>query len=256
MTPGLFALVLLLVVVSAAMAYWIAASGLLRRLVSREGRMPAQLVGVIGILFGLFVGFNSYDISQRASGLRLAIEREVSAARSILNFASGVGATADPVRNAVLEYLKIVTTTERDWLEAGALGEAPGETPVYSLALVTTLFVEQSPSTEVIKNLLVRRVDELTNARTERLTRMKGGGGDDIPQWVGLVVLASVTQFVGALALSGRRLQIITFLTGYTLVALVGFLLLGRADRLIGPNRIEEQTKPFVALLALVQSTH
>jgi hypothetical protein len=216
--------------------------------------MPAQLVGVIGILFGLFVGFDSYDISQRASGLRLAIEREVSAARSILNFASGVGATADPVRNAVLEYLKIVTTTERDWLEAGALGEAPGETPVYSLALVTTTFVEQSPSTEVMKNLLVRRVDELTNARTERLTRMKPG--DDIPQWAALIIMAAVTQFAGALALAGRRLQIATFLTGYTLVALVAFLLLARADRLIGQNRIEEQSKPFVALLALVQSTH
>ena len=182
MTPGLFALILPLVVVSAAIAYRMGISGLVPRLISREGRMQPSLVGVIGFLFGLFVGFNSYDISQRASALRLAIEREVSAARSILNFASGVGATADPVRNTVLEYLRIVTTTERAWLEAGALGEAPGETPVYRLALVTTLFVEQSRSTEVIKNLLVRRVDELTNARTERLTRMKRG--HDIPQWV------------------------------------------------------------------------
>src|SRR6266852_6925162 len=131
MTPGLFALILPLVVVTAAMAYRMAVSGLVPRLISREGRMPPSLVGVIGILFGLFVGFDSYDISQRASGLQLAIEREVSAARSILNFASGMGSTADPVRNTVLEYLQIVTTTERDWLKAGALGEAPGETPVY-----------------------------------------------------------------------------------------------------------------------------
>jgi arginine exporter protein ArgO len=252
MTPGLFAVIVPLVFVSAAFAYLMGEYGLIKRHISREVVTLVPTVAVVGALFGLFMGFNLYDISQRAGGLRLAIEREVSAARSILNFASGVGPTADPLRNAVIEYLQIVTTTERDWFGSDSQGEAPGEAAVYSLALVTTLFVEQTRSSDVIKTLLVQRVDELTNARTERVTRMRRH--DDISLWFGLAVLAAVTQFVGAVALSGKRLQLLTFLAGYTLAALVGFLLLARADRLIGPDRIEEQSIPFEALLSLTLS--
>lgn len=54
------------------------------------------LVGVGGIMFGLFLSFNSSDINQRAGNLRLITEREVGAARSLLNFSSGVGPTAPP----------------------------------------------------------------------------------------------------------------------------------------------------------------
>src|SRR5260370_1339583 len=91
----------LLVVVNAAIAYLIGVSGVVTRLFARDGGLPPGLVGVIGILFGLFVGFNSSDIGQHASGLRLAVEREGSDARSLLDFASGRGPREPPAHHHV-----------------------------------------------------------------------------------------------------------------------------------------------------------
>ena len=248
MTRALLAVFVALMLASAFIAYAIGTLGVVSRQITRESRTLPSLVGVVGILFGLFIGFNSSDINQRTSSIQLATERELSAARSLLNFASGIGPMAEPIRNAVLEYLQTLTTTERDWLEAGAQGAAPGEAPVYSLALVTTLFAEQTKSTDVIKSLMMTRVDELINARTERVTRTIRRA--DIPLWALLVLIAAATQLLGAIALSGSRFQSVAFLAGYTLVAVVGLGYLAWLDRLIGPNRIAEQATQFEQLLA------
>jgi glutamate/aspartate transport system substrate-binding protein len=62
--------------------------------------------------------------------------------------------------------------------------------------------------------------------------------------------MAIVTQLLGAMALSGSRLQTVAFLTGYSLVAVVGLGYLAWVDKLIGPNRIAEQAAHFERLLA------
>ncbi len=253
MTFGLLQLFAALIVLNAVLAYAISSLRLVNRRIDQEPRTLGSLVGVIGFMFVLFIGFNSSEISQRNASLRLASEREVSAVRSLLNLASGVGPAAGPMRDAALEYLQTVTTSEREWFESGAKGDPPGDASVYSLALVTTLFAEQSKSTDVIKTLAVSRVDELVNARTERLTRLLRG--TDIVLWIGLLIMAATTQLVAAFALSGSRLQAAVFFSGYTIVALVGLGYLAWADRLVGPSRISEQLAPFKTLLARTQST-
>jgi ABC-type amino acid transport substrate-binding protein len=253
MTLGLLELFAALIVLNAVVGYTISSLNAVNRRIDREARTLVSLVGVIGFMFVLFVGFNSSEISQRNASLRLASEREVSAVRSLLNIASGVGPTAAPMRDAALEYLQTSTTSEREWFETGAVGDPPGDASVYSLALVTTVFAEQAKSSDVIKTLVLSRVDELINARTERITRLLRG--TDIVLWIGLLIMATTTQLVAAFALSGSRLQAAVFFSGYTVVALVGLGHLAWADRLVGPSRISEQLVPFQALLARTQST-
>lgn len=248
MTTGLFTALVALVVAGAVGAFLLSTRPAVTRLVARTGTMPPPMIGAVSILFGLFVGFSSAEITQRNGSLRLATQREVGAARSILSFTTGIGPQAYSVREGLIEYLRVVATTERDWLRSGARGEPPGAGPIYSLNLVTTGFVQQPGVSDVLKGALLTRVDDLTNARTERLTLSRGAGS--IPQWVGLAALAMMTQMVGAMAVAGQRGGGAIFLAGYTLTAVVGLLYLGWADGLVGPGRSREQSASFAMLLA------
>ncbi len=248
MTTSYFIALIALVMAGALGAFIFSARPPVTRLIARTGTMPPPMIGAVSILFGLFIGFSSAEITQRRSSLRLSTQREVSAARSILNFTTGVGPQAYPVREALVEYLQVVTTTEHEWLRSGAPGEPPGAGPVYSLNLITTGFAQQPGVSDVLKSALLTRVDDLTSARTDRLT-LSGGAGS-IAQWVGLAALAIVTQLVGAMAVAGQRGGGAIFLAGYTLTAVVGLVYLGWADGLIGPSRSQEQSAPFEVLLA------
>ncbi len=248
MTPTLFVLLMLAVVLGAAGAFLLSTRTRVGVLVKQYGTMPPPMIGAISILFGLFVGFSSAEISTRGGGLRLAAQREVSAARSILTFTTGVGPRAYAVREAMVEYLQVVTTTEAGWLQSRAGGEAPGTGPVYSLNLVATGFVQQPGVSDVLKTVLLNRVEDLTNARTDRLTLSRASG--NVAQWVALAALVLVTQLVGAMAVAGQRGGSLVFLAGFTLTAGVGLVYLGVADGLVGPSRSAEQTAPFAALLA------
>ena len=248
MTSSLFAVLILVIVLGAVGAFLLSTRVRVGALVKQYGTMPPPMIGAISILFGLFVGFSSAEISTRGGGLRLATQREVSAARSILNFTTGVGPRAYAVREAMVEYLQVVTTTESAWLQSRAASEPPGAGPVYSLNLVATGFVQQPGVSDVLKTVLLNRVEDLTNARTDRLTLSRASGS--IPQWMALAALVLVTQLVGAMAVAGQRGGSFVFLTGFTLTAAVGLVYLGLTDGLIGPSRSTEQTAPFAALLA------
>lgn len=241
---------MLLIATGALGSFLLSTHPVVAQIVKRNGTMPPPMIGAVSILFGLFVGFSSAEITQRGGSLRLSTQREVSAARSIVNFTTGVGPRAFPVREAIIEYLQVVTTTERDWLLSRASSEPPGAGPVYSLNLITTGFIQQPGVSDVLKGALINRVDDLTNARTERLTLSRGAGS--IPQWAGLTVLAIVTQLVGAMAVAGQRGGGVIFLTGFSVTALVGLAYLGWADGLIGPSRFQEQTAPFETLLGQI----
>lgn len=248
MTTNLFLALMLLLVGGAVAAFFVSTRPAVSALAKKHGTMPPPMIGAISILFGLFVGFSSAEITARGSGLRLAAQREVSAARSILNFTTGIGPRAFAVREATIEYLQVVTTTERDWLSARGAGEAPGTDPAFSLNLITTGFVQQPGTSDVLKAALLNRVDDLTNARTERLTLGRAAG--NVPQWLGLAALALVTQMIGTLAVAGQRGGSALFVAGFTATAMVGLVYLGVADGLIGPSRSQEQTAPFAALLS------
>ena len=178
MTTTLFLLLMLLVVAAAMFAFVLSTCPTIVSLAKRHGTMPPPMIGAISILFGLFIGFSSAEITQRGGGLRLATQREVSAARSILNYTAGIGPPAYEVREATVEYLQVVTTSERNWLAGHGAGAAPGADAAFSLNLITTSFVQQPGTADVLKTALLNRVDDLTNARTERLTlgRMRAGG--------------------------------------------------------------------------------
>ena len=248
MTTSLFVALIALVIGGALGAFFLSTRPAVTRLVARTGTMPPPMIGAVSILFGLFVGFSSAEITQRNGSLRLATQREAGAARSILNVTTGIGPPAYSVREGLLEYLLVVTTTERAWLRSGSVGEPPGAGPVYSLNLITTGFAQAPGVSDVLKTALLTRVDDLTNARTERLTLSRGSGS--IPQWLGLAALAMMTQLVGAMAVAGQRGGGAIFLAGYTLTAVVGLVYLGWVDGLIGPGRDVEQSAPFELLLA------
>ncbi len=248
MTSSLFAVLILVILLGAAGAFLLSTRVRVGALVKQHGTMPPPMIGAISILFGLFVGFSSAEISTRGGGLRLATQHEVSAARSILNFTTGVGPRAYAVREAMVEYLQVVTTTESAWLQSRAVSEPPGAGPVYSLNLVATGFVQQPGVSDVLKTVLLNRVEDLTNARTDRLTLSRASG--NAAQWVALAALVLVTQLVGAMAVAGQRGGSFVFLAGFTLTAAVGLVYLGVTDGLIGPSRSTEQTAPFAALLA------
>ena len=246
MTTGYLAAALLFIVACSVGAFVVTTRPRFITLLGRVGTMPPPMIGAISILFGLFIGFSSAEIGQRATNLRLSTQREVSAARSILNFTTGIGPRANTVREAVIEYLQVVTTTETNWLRDKATGEAPGNQPIYSLNLITTGFVQQPGVSDVLKGVLMSRVEDLTNARTERLTLSRASGS--IPQWVGLTALAIVTILVGAVSagpVGGR----VIFLAGYSATALVALLYLGFTDSLLGASSKQQQSAPFEALL-------
>ena len=68
---------------------------------------------------------------------------------------------------------------------------------------VVTLFAVQSAASPVIKSLLISRVDELRQARTERIA-LSIRSASAIPQWVGLATMATLTQLIIALAHAGK----------------------------------------------------
>ena len=101
-----------------------------------------------------------------------------------LNLAPGVIAWAslEPVRGreqdghrpvlviASAGYLQAVTTREQTWLERSSEEESPAQAAADTLVQVVTLFVVQSPAPASVKTLVVSKVDELRQARTERIS--------------------------------------------------------------------------------------
>lgn len=125
MTTSLVAALTVLIVAGGVGAYILGTHPAIGALVKRNGTMPPPMIGAISILFGPFVDFSAAEITARGGSLRLSTQREVGAARSILDFTAGVGPRAFAVRQALVEHLQVVTTTERDWLRLGAQGNRP-----------------------------------------------------------------------------------------------------------------------------------
>ncbi len=246
MTPNLFLLLISLIILGALAAFALITRPAFASFSGRVGVMPPPMIGAISILFGLFIGFSSADIGQRASALLLATQREVSAARSIVNFSTGVGPKAAPVLNALLDYLEVVTTSEPAWLRDGGQSDPPGAASAYSLSLAATGFVQEASVSDVLKSALIARVDELVAARTDRLTLARAAGS--VPQWLGLTALAILTLLVGATSAPQRGGSAI-FLVGYTATAIIALFYLAYSDGLLGASRADEQTRPFKVLL-------
>jgi hypothetical protein len=198
-------------------------------------------------MFSLFLAFSASDIYQRSRDLNLAVQREVSVARSIFKFSEALGSMADPVRDALIEYLQAVTTLEEGWLEGTSISESPAQDTVDTLVQVSTLFVVQSAAPPALKSLIVNNVETLRQARTERITQSRKSSG--LPQWIMLTLVASVTQLVIALGYVGKpNAQRATVLC-FTFVVMSALTYLGWIDGLVGPQKIAASLQPLTDLL-------
>jgi ABC-type multidrug transport system fused ATPase/permease subunit len=145
-TPGLSAAFLVALICSGFLCVRVVDfSFVVKRLTALDVVVPPT-AATISIMFGLFVAFGASDVMQRSRELRLAVQKEINVTRAIFKFAESVGASANPVRQALIEYLQAVTTLEQTWLERSSETESPAQSTADTLVQVVTLFVVQSPA--------------------------------------------------------------------------------------------------------------
>jgi hypothetical protein len=201
-------------------------------------------------MFSLFLAFSTSDITQRSRDLSLAVQKEVNVARSIVQYAESVGASASPVRQALIEYLQSVTASEQAWLEHSNDPVSPSQDTADTLVQVVTLFVVQSPASPPIKSLILTKVEDLRQARTERITLSRKSSG--VEQWAVLTAIALVTQLVIALGYVGKRNSRRVVVGCFTAAAVTAMCYLAWNDGLIGPSKIALSLVPLRAFLTSI----
>jgi hypothetical protein len=233
------------------------ATALLSLLICRNSFVVKRLAGAdvvapptaasITLIFGLFIAFGTSEIGIRSRELNLAVRKEVSVSRSIFSFAEGVGPSTDPLRNALVEYLQAVSTSERMWLENPTGTESPAQPMADAIVLNVTLFLLQSPASGVVNSLILNKVDELRIARTERISLALRTS--NIAQWVILAVIAAMSQLTIGLGYVGKRTALPICLAMFTVSASCAYLYLAWIDGLIGPSKIAASMQPLAAVL-------
>jgi hypothetical protein len=228
---------------------------LLRLRAVREGLTGSDIVntpfiGAVAVLFGLFVTFGASDVVQRSRELNLAAQKEANTARALLRLTESIGPTADPVRQSLIEYLQAATTTELDWLAARGEGEPPARAQADTLVEATTLFVTQAGGAETVKSLIMSKVDDLRQARTQRIELSHASSS--VSQWLGLTVIAFLTQLAIALTHAGKPNGAAAALTLFTAAAITAMAYLAWADGLLGPSKVLSAVTPLRELLELL----
>jgi hypothetical protein len=154
-----------------------------------------------------------------------------------------LGPSANPVHQALIEYLQTVTTLEQAWLERASGTESPAQATADTLVQVVTLFVVQSPAPAPVKALIFSKVDELRQARTERISLSQRSGA--IPQWIGLLVVAGLTQLIIALGYVGKPHARRAAVGCFTAAAVSAVCYLAWIDGLIGPSKVAAVMVPL-----------
>ncbi len=199
-------------------------------------------------MFGLFLAFSTSDITKRSGDLAVSAQKEVNVARSIFQYTESIGATAAPVRQALIEYVQAVTALEQAWLESSAEPVSPAQEMADTLVLVVTLFVAQSQTSAVLKSLILTKVDDLRQVRTERIALSRKSS--DVAQWIMLTVFALITQLVIALGYVGKPNSRRVSVGCFTMAAVTAMAYLAWTDGLIGPSRIALTMEPLKNFLA------
>jgi hypothetical protein len=238
----------------AAVLLVVGTGALLSRLLARERpffnlseAVSAPTMGTVAVLFGLFVTFGSSDGVQRSRELRLAVQREANVARSILRFCESVGPSATELREATIEYLQAATTRDRTWLVENSSQQAPSQGAADDLVQLVTMFVSLAKVADPVKSLIVTKVDELRQARTERLNLLQSPSS--IPQWIGLVLMAIMTQVSIGLAHIDRRRAASAAIWSFTVVAVSAMIYLSWIEGIIGPSRVDSTLLPLETIL-------
>ena len=253
MTSTIFAMFVAAVICSAFLLVHICSLSWVSQRIKPPGHVESATFGTISVMFALFVAFGASEMTQRSRDLRLSAQKEVSLARSIFKFAEGVGPSANPVRQGLIEYLQAINSTEQAWLENPTGSESPAQAAADTMVQVVTLFAVQSTASPVIKSLLISRVDELRQARTERIA-LSIRSASAIPQWVGLAAMATLTQLIIALAHAGKAIAMRTAVGVFTAAACTAMSYLAWIDGLIGPPKLAAAMLPLKDVLAVILS--
>jgi hypothetical protein len=204
--------------------------------------------GVIAVMFSLFLAFTIAGITQRSRDLGLAVQQEAAAARSIFKFAESVGASANPVRQSLIEYLQAVTSEEQGWLENPVEPESPAQPMDDTMAQVVTLFVLQSPASPSVKSLIIAKVDALRQAHTARISLSLRSSA--IPQWTILTFIACLTQWMIGLGYIGKPRAMRISVGCFTAAAVAALCYLAWVDGVIGPSKVGASLSPMRGILA------
>jgi hypothetical protein len=246
MTSALFAIFLVLLICAGFLCARVVDFAFVAKRLTAMDAVAPPTAGTIAIMFALFVAFGTSDVMQRSHELRLSVQKEINVARSIFKFAESVGPSADPVRQALVEYLQAVTALEQAWLERPSAAESPAQTTADTLVQVVTLFVVQSPAPASVKALVFSKVDELRQARTERILLSRRSSA--IPAWVGLLTMAMLTQLIVALGYVGKPNARRAAVGCFTAAAVSSVCYLAWIDGLIGPSKVAAVMLPWRAL--------
>ena len=242
---------LVTVIVGGFLLVRVSSSPSLIGLFSSSDAVAPPTAATVSIIFALFVAFGTSEVTQRSRELRLAVLKEISVARSVFKFSESVGASANPLRQSLIEYLQAVTTVEQKWLESNSQSsESPAQTMADTLVQVVTLFVAQSNASPSVKSLIVSKVDELRLARTERISLSIRSSG--IPLWIGLTILAVVTQLIITLGYIGKRRATRAAVASFTAASVTAMCYLAWIDGLIGPSKVAIAMLPLKDLLEAV----
>lgn len=207
----------------------------------------APLTGTVAIIFGFFVGFGGADMRERSRELRLVSQREANEARSILKFAEGAGVLAEPLRQALIEYLQAATTPEQDWIKARSRSAPPGQPMADSLVLFATLFAMQVKHSDTVNSLIVTNVDHLRQARITRLNLSLQSSS--LAEWIAMTVLVLIIQGMIAMTHVGKRRATLAGLMAFSLAAASVYIYLAWIDGLIGSSRIALSIGPLKEVL-------
>jgi hypothetical protein len=242
-----FPLALFLIGCGAAFWIWQGGSTLWPRFFVGGDIIATPLVGPIAIILALLIGFGGADMRDRSRELRHVAQQEADEARSILKFTEGVGALAQPLRQAMIEYLQVATTTERDWIESGSAETPPGQSMADSLVLFATLFALQGSNSDSVKNVLVSDVDRLRQARVSRLNLSRQA--TSLPEWILITVLALITQAMIALTQVGKPRATFVCLAAFSFAIFSVYFYLAWIDGLIGASKVMLSIIPLKEVL-------
>lgn len=182
--------------------------------------IPGPFFGCVAILFALFAAFLANDVQRRGADAEAAVFREADSLSTMLRLSEAVGKAADPIRQAVLTYLKVVLEEELpEMRKHGAIPNKVGAIRGLSSAVLSAAL---PPAVQGAM------LESLVSVREARLVRQSLSGDISSPyHWFAVIVLGVLTQVAVAVVqldkFRPQALALFVFTTAFaTTIAFIG----------------------------------
>ena len=169
-----------------------------------------------------------------------------------MKFAEGVGAAADPLREALIEYLQSATTVEQRWLDAPSNSPSPSQPMADALVLSASVFTTQAQSSNVLKTLLINAVERLREARVNRVGASRQFAS--LPEWLAITVLTLISQAMIAFVLVGKPRATHIALLAFSSAVFSAYIYLAWVDGLIGTSKAAVSVAPLREVLGTINN--